>query len=345
MSDTAQHPAGPLFVVDMHSDYAIEILRQRERGNDDALHSEHLPRLREGGVRLEVLVVGGDFDIDGVEQWHPSIVRDCMQATLTAAGRHGDELCVLRTRGDLAQLRAGGAVGLLLGIEGARCLESDGALLDELFDKGLRSLILTHNHRNRFADGCSVTQPGPLSADGRVLLRRAQELGMIVDLVHLSVPAFHDALDRLDQPPIVSHSNARALCAHPRNLDDEQLRRIAAHGGVVGLNFLGIFIDERHERVTLDRLVDHAVHIASVAGVEHLGLGPDFADYYMEAMCRWLESDNLPPTYMDFVPGAADVTGIPALLEALSRRGFSADECTMIAGGNALRVYEQILHP
>jgi membrane dipeptidase len=166
---------------------------------------------------------------------------------------------------------------------------------------------------------------------------------MVFDLVHLSDPSFWDALDHYALPPIVSHSNARAICSHRRNLTDEQIREIGKRGGVIGLNFLSMFIDNDLRLATPDRLADHAVHIASLAGAGALALGPDYADYYMEAMERWLRRDQLPADLMTFVPGAESVRTLPVLVQALADRGFTDSELAGILGGNALRVYSTIL--
>jgi membrane dipeptidase len=328
-------------VVDMHSDYAIELYRRETDGVADALSAEHLPELREGGVSMEVLTVGGDFDIDTLKLWEARLMRGIFDTTLRQIGTH-EECHLVLDAGDLRDAAAREGVHFMLALEGVRGVE-DIAALRMLHASGLRAVILTHNERNLAADGCGESSPGGLSAFGRALVAEMAGLGMILDLVHLSDPSFFDALDRWPYPPVVSHSNARALCAHRRNLTDEQIREIGARGGVIGLNFLALFIDEDRDRATPDRLADHAVHIASIAGASALGLGPDYADYYMDAMERWLRRDGLPGDMMKFVTGAESVRTLPVFVEALARRGFSDDELAGILGVNALRVYSSIL--
>jgi membrane dipeptidase len=340
ISDTIASLLSRAPVIDVHSDYAIQLYREMRDGRSDALAALHLPMLREGGISMEVHTVGGDFDIGELDLWEYDLVRRIIQALLDSVDATPDLFRLVLTAEDVRGMRQHGALGLMLALEGVRCLEESTERLHELHTLGLRSVILTHNHRNGAADGCSEKDARGLSSFGRALVEELRSLRMVLDLVHLSVPSFWDALGRWNAPAMVSHSNARALCPHARNLDDEQIRAVGESGGVIGLNFLSLFIDEDRSRSDLDRLADHAVHIAGIAGAESLALGPDFADYYMDDMLEWIRRDNLPSDLMSFVKGAEDVRGVPVFLETLYRRGFTVDEIEGIAGRNALRVYE-----
>lgn len=334
----SRHP-----VVDIHSDYAIEIFRADERGEPDLFNATHLPALQKGHVNMEVLTVGGDFDIDGMPIWENRIVRGIIASTRRQIEAHPDCHLILRAA-DLESVRSRNGFGFMLALEGLRCVE-DLAALEMYHAAGVRSVILTHNERNLAADGCGEPLPGGLSKFGRALLARMQSLHMVLDFVHLSDPSFFDAMEHWAAPPLVSHSNARALCDHRRNLTDEQIRMIAAREGVIGLNFLGLFIDADINRATPDRLVDHAIHIADIAGTHCLALGPDYADYYMDAMKRWLVRDNLPPNLMNFITGSESVSLLPVFIDTLLRRGFNDDDVTGILGANALRLYSAVLSP
>ncbi|MCB2203315.1 dipeptidase [bacterium] len=336
LSLISRHP-----VIDIHSDYAIELFRAAEEGRRDALFEEHLPRLQAGGVSMEVLTVGGDFDIDVLKLWDARLVRGIIDETCRQIAAHDDFHLVLGSE-DLLRAEKREGWSFMLAFEGIRCIE-DIAALRLMHSAGVRAVILTHNERNLAADGCSEPAPGGLSNFGRSVVREMQNLHMILDLVHLSDPSFFDALEHYGLPPLVSHSNARALCPHRRNLTDEQIRLIGAREGVIGLNFLGMFIDEDRSLATPDRLADHAVHIAELIGPQCLALGPDYADYYMDAMSKWLRRDNLPDDLLTFIHGAESVDRLPVFIDALARRGFSDDELTGIVGGNALRLYGRIL--
>jgi membrane dipeptidase len=328
-------------VVDAHSDYAIELYRRALDGADDALFLEHLPAMRAGMVNMEVLTVAGDFDIDTLKLWEPRIVHGIIDATRRQIAAH-KEFHLVRSADDITSVAMHDGAHFMLALEGIRCVE-DIAALRILHAADVRAVLLTHNERNLAADGCGEPQAGGLSKFGRSVVRELEALRMVFDLAHLSDPSFWDALDHYTLPPVVSHSNARSLCGHHRNLTDEQIREIGRRGGVIGLNFLAMFIDVDRGKATADRLADHAVHIASLAGAESIALGPDYADYYMDAMERWMRRDGLPADLMTYVPGAETVRTLPVLIQALADRGFTDSELAGVLGGNALRVYSAVL--
>ncbi len=170
-------------------------------------------------------------------------------------------------------------------------------------------------------DGAKETRHHGLAAAGRAVLTRAQRLGMIVDLSHLSEEAFWAALAATRGPVIASHSNAAALAPDPRNLTDRQLRAIAARGGVVGVTFYPGVLGA----ATLERVLDHVDHVARVAGVQTVALGSDF--------------DGIKT-----VPaGLEDPSRLPNLTMGLLRRGRTPEQILAILGGNAMRVFEQVL--
>ena len=177
---------------------------------------------------------------------------------------------------DLDEAEANGKVACLLALGGAEPLCGNLDLLPLFFRLGVRCISLTWNGRNCFADGCAEEiTGGGLTRSGRLLLSRMEELGIILDLSHLSRAGFLDALALTTRPPLVSHANCHRLCEHPRNLTDKQLKLLAEKGGVVGINFYPQFITGT-DTASLDQLIDHFVHAASVAGVEHVGIGSDF---------------------------------------------------------------------
>ena len=162
------------------------------------------------------------------------------------------------------------------------------------------------------------------------------------DVSHLAEPGFWDVAGLCQDPFVASHSNARAICDHPRNLSNEQLRAIAANGGVVGLNFYGGFVHDTDP--TLDRLVDHLVHIAETIGVQHVGIGPDFLeDSLRDLGSGALKSAGLDPALVDhWIPGCEGVKQLPAFTAKLLARGFSEEEIGMVLGANFMRVFREV---
>jgi membrane dipeptidase len=220
--------------------------------------------------------------------------------------------------------RKEGAVRTWFAFEGAAPLAADPASIDAWIKRGVRIFGLVHTYDNALATSSGVGGDGTrgLTEAGREVVRRVHEKGGIVDVSHASDTATDEliALAKKSGVPIVAtHSNARALAPHPRNLTDDQIRRIGETGGVVGVNFHSRFLVARG-RARLTDVVEQIQHIASVAGMDHVAIGSDF------------EGDILPP------PELRDVGGFPRLARALAGSGMSAADIEKVFGGNAERV-------
>lgn len=222
-----------------------------------------------------------------------------------------------RTAEEAAQAFHQGKVAAFLSIEGAELLNCDVALLREAADWGVRAINLTWNYANAVS-GTNVQEPERgLSDLGRRFVREAQKHSILMDVSHLSEPGFWDLMDITEAPVIASHSNCKALCPHPRNLTDEQIKALVANHGFAGLNFYTAFVGERGD---MDELIAHIERFWELGGEDVLGLGGD-----------WDGCDSL----------AADFSGIqdlPKLYEALSRRNYSDRLLQKLFSGNLLRV-------
>ena len=307
-------------IVDAHADTLARLSEEgRSLGERSTRGHSDLPRLLEAGVSLQVLAICTE-DMNA-----ESGLRD----TLTMIDRlygdlHGrEDAFVVCTRADLDRLGPN-RVGFILGLEGAGPLGGRLGLLRVLHRLGLRLLGLTWNGRNEFADGVKVEGGAGLTGSGRALLALAEELGIVVDLAHLNEQGFWDAVAAAKRPVVVSHANARAICDHPRNLTDAQLRALAAHGGVVGLNLYPPFLTTAG-RAGLDDILRQLGHLLEVAGPEAVGLGFDF--------------DGIEVTPVDL----PEITALPRLITALDRLGLDPAARAGLLGGNWLRVFRQIL--
>lgn len=281
-----------------------------------------LPRLRDGGVKIQffAIYIENEFKTLGAMQRCLQLI-DGYHSTMLRCAK---ELQTIHTAADLKEVMQVNKIGALLAVEGGEALEGDLAVLRMLFHLGIRSLGLTWNQQNELATGVGEGIKGNgLTSFGRRVVRELNTLGMLVDLAHINEKGFYDAISLSDAPIIVSHTNARALCNHPRNLSNEQLRLVKENGGVVGISFYPPFVHQ--ESPSLNKLLDHFVHVAEIAGVEHLGLGSDF--------------DGIDQT----VEGLDDVSCLHRLIEGLSARGFSPKETEQIASKNYLRVIEKVL--
>lgn len=324
-----------------------------------------LVRAAEGGLGTWVVVAWPDPE-HHLPRSHARAL-EMLAAAHALAARHCERFRLVGNGAELGRAQAEGRIAGIVGIEGGHALEESLAKLDELFASGLRVLTLVWNNHLSWIRSCQpgagAGVPEGLSVFGRGVVRRMNALGIVVDLSHAGERAFFDALDASAQPVIASHSGCKSLHDHPRNLSDEQLRALAGRGGVAGIVFHPGFLDadaraeqarvrRLHEYADLapsspaarflaqqgvmrarstpmpaERLVDHIVHAARVAGIDHVGLGSDYDG--IEQGPEWLE----------------DARGYAVLAELLARRGFEDDELLKILGGNMERVFRAVTGP
>jgi membrane dipeptidase len=193
------------------------------------------------------------------------------------------DISLIRTKKDLELIRnTPGRMGALLSLEGADVLQGQFALLRIGFMLGIRILGLTWNHANWAADGVMEKRAGGLTNLGRQLVRECNQMGIIIDVSHLSEAGFWELNDVSTRSFIATHSNAHAVCPHPRNLKDDQLHAIVQRDGFVGLTFVPYFVASS-EQVTIQQLLFHIDHICSLGGEQHIGFGSDF-----DGIDRWM---------------------------------------------------------
>lgn len=314
-------------IVNGHSDFGLKIYYEFLQGNPHELIKTYLPQLRSGNVKFVILQAGGDFSANGIDFGDTLTVLKTLSFVRRKILENPKEFRLITRGEDFETILQNDQIGILLSIEGARCIDSDLLILDVFYDLGLRSLALTHNFRNQFGDGCKESSNGGLSNSGRKLIDYLNNRSIILDLVHLSNQSFWDAIELLKRPPIVSHSNVRTIREHERNLSDDQILAIGEKKGVIGLNFYGLFVDNDPNKATLERLIDHLDKIVELIGIDYVGLGPDFYKYFM-------------PDYQ-CVDNIDDESGLSKLSESLTNRGYSDSEIKKIYFSNFIRVFKK----
>jgi membrane dipeptidase len=320
-----------LLVVDGHCDSILDAagisatnpaMGIRDLGKRGTEGHLDLPRLLASGVSAQFFALFTEDSHVAHAREHTWMLLETMEAFL--AGNPGIFLGLKAA--DILRAKAEGRLAAFLAIEGG---EAIGESLDELRDfykRGVRLMTLTWNRRNAIARGVGDPGTGGLTPFGRTVVAEMERLGMIVDVSHLSDEALDDVLAVATRPLVASHSNAKAIQAHRRNLADTQIERIAATGGLVGLTFAGAFIDADPSKVTLDRTLDHLDRLLSVAGEDHVGLGTDF--------------DGFTAPYGLVMP---DCTGLPELTAGMLRRGYTETTIRKVMGRNWLRVVGDVL--
>jgi len=334
-----------LRVVDLHAD---PLLWQRDLSQRLGHGQVDVPRLLAGNVALQVFGIvtqsplGQNFERNESDApdvitllavlqrwpratWTSRIARAQHQAAkldALAAGSAG-QLSVIRTAAELREFLGARAqdparVAGLLGIEGAQALDGTLAGVDALFAAGVRMIGLAHFFDNPVAGSSAGAEKHGLTPLGREVVARMQALGIALDLAHVSPASVADALSLATKPVVVSHTGVQATCPGPRNLSDEQIRGVAATGGVMGIAYF--------EGAVCGTGVNHIVramrHVKDLVGAQHLALGSDF--------------DGAVTT-------AFDTTALAAIVEGLLTDGWSEDEIRGVMGENALRVLGETL--
>jgi membrane dipeptidase len=255
--------------------------------------------------------------------------------------KHPEEFVLIDTAADILKARAAGRLAIAFDIEGTRALDDDTAMVSLYYKLGVRQMLFAYNLDNSAGGGCH-DGGGGLTRFGRAVIAEMNRVGMLVDVSHCSQRTSLEAMEASTAPVIFSHSNARALHAHGRNITDEQIRACARTGGVIGINGIGLFLGDREARS--ESMVRHILHTVEVAGPEHVGIGLDY---------DWDRTWGAHTVDMKFWPAAAGYGGehhhahaapeqLPEVAELLLAHQMSESEVKGILGGNFLRVAQQV---
>ena len=329
-------------ILDMHCDTLHELMADKKKGEAYSLRTnEHhldLMRMKKGDYLLQCFAVF----VDMAESISPLVCgMKLVDLYYEELDKNRDIIAPVLCYEDIENnIRAGKMSAMLTGEEGQIC---DGSIeiLRNYYRLGMRMMTLTWNHENQLAYPNNVTRAradecglGPdnvngLKERGFEFIAEMERLGMIIDVSHLSDAGFWDIYNHTRKPFVASHSNARAVCPHPRNLTDDMIRAMAERGCVVGLNYCGAFLDicgcepGEHESRIAD-MVKHVKHITSVGGMDIMALGSDF----------------------DGIGGKLELEGcdrMSRLTEALCRAGFHESDVDKILYKNALRVFKECI--
>nr|WP_202391927.1 dipeptidase [Qipengyuania vulgaris] len=346
VSQEARDLHADLQIVDLHSDTLLwkrDMTQRASRGHVD------LPRLRDGNVALQVFSSvtksprGQNYDsntgetdnitplviaqLQPLRTWGSLLERSLWHAQKLdrAVEDERDGLFQIHGAEDVDRLlrrRASGrdGVGAMLSIEGLHNLEGDRANLERLYDAGFRMAGLTHFFDNDLAGSMHGTEKGGLTNKGRAVVRRMEEMGMVVDIAHCSPACVADIIAIARRPVVSSHGGVQATCGVNRNLSDDQIRGVAATGGIIGVGYWPGAVCDTSPRSTASAMR----HIRDLVGIEHVALGSDF--------------DGSVTTRFD-------TSELSQVTQALMDEGFSEGEIRAAMGGNALRVLSAGIEP
>lgn len=332
-------------VADTHNDLLCAVVARPPAEWGRYFRQAWLPQLRLGGVDIQVLPVFVDsaFCPEGALRQTLRMI-ECARR-IAAENSHDVTLC--RTGQEIDDALAAGRIALVLALESAPGVDEDIELFRSLHALGLRIASFAHFGRTALADGSAEDATGGrLTSTGIAALELVEELGILLDVSHLGASGLEHVLEIARRPVIATHSSARALRDHHRNLTDEQIKGIGATGGLVCVNFFAPFLAE--SGATIDHLVDHIEHIVGLVGATGVGLGPDFIkEVYAETKPAWCEAAatavlGTPVTYLDGLDGPA---GLPLLTQRMVGRGWDPDDIRSVLGGNVHEMLRQHLVP
>jgi membrane dipeptidase len=371
-SDAGQVAARALdhaIIIDTHADTPQALL---EEGYDLAAPASpymiSIPKMRAGHLGAEFFSIWVDVTWPKPDMIHRAL--DLIDVTDQQVAKHSDVLGLATTADDIERLHREGKIAVLLGVEGGHQIEGDLLVLDVFYRLGVRYMTLTHTQNDELGDS-SGDKPGwkGLSPLGRKAIARMNQLGMMVDISHVSDDTFYAALAVSKAPLIASHSSCRALCNARRNMTDDMIRALAKNGGVMDINFYSGFISQAYldgfgkiEKQVESQLAEARARYAKQG--KHLS-------YLEEVRINQRLTKDLPvPSYtaiadhidhavkvggidhvglgsdfdgVDSIPrGMEDVSRIPDLVRELARRGYSEKDLEKILGGNVLRVMRQV---
>ncbi|ABO50436.1 dipeptidase, Metallo peptidase, MEROPS family M19 [Desulforamulus reducens MI-1] len=311
-----------MLIVDAHCDTLTVLTPQgRDLGTLSQRGHIDIPRLYRGGINVQFFAI-----FIGPDNYHDpaQYTKEILKLFNKEIQRNASSLLHARNYADIVHAYDSKKICAVLTIEGGEALKGKIEQLESYYTQGIRGLTLTWNGRNELGDGVGLgPEASGLTVFGRQVIQKMVELGMMIDVSHLSEAGFWDVISEIRAPITASHANSRFICDHPRNLTDQQIRVISESGGVIGVTYVPQFIDL--SKPSIERLIEHIDHIYEVGGISCIGLGSDF--------------DGIDAT----VEGLHDASiAVPNLENALIKKGYTTGEIEKIMGENWLRVFKEV---
>lgn len=320
-----------IVVIDGHTDIPRDVYLREIKGEKGVFMSKHYKELKEAGVNIVFANIFTKTFPDAALKEALLQIEKVLKVV-----RENEDVVLIKNKKDLDDVLNNNKLGLVLSLEGFEPLGNSPELLRIFYELGMRAGMLTWNYTNAFASGADVIN-GQLSEKGISAINIMNSLGILIDVSHLNEQGFWDVIKHNKNKPIIaSHSNARALFNHSRNLTDEQIKAIAESGGVVGAVSYFSKVDENDlskirtdddNTETIHDYIKHIEYLVNLVGYDHVAFGFDFNMYLG-----------------DFgVAGLEDASKIKDVIQLLLERNHKLDDVKKIAGGNLIRVLYDIL--
>jgi membrane dipeptidase len=314
-----------MFILDSHCDTPSQILRLRDLSKDNDHAHVDFPKLRRGGVdgAFFALYIPASLDHDSESAF--TYAERLYKGILDTVAANEDKAAFAATEAEAQVNRSKGLFSVFLGLENGSPIGTTLERVKHFHDMGVRYITLCHTGNNEICDSCATKQKrwNGLSPFGREVVKEMNRLGMLVDVSHLSEGGFYDVAKANRKPFVASHSCARALCGHSRNLTDAQLHTLGDTGSICGINFYSMFLEQESEYSRNELILRHMEHVANKAGIEAVALGSDFDGITCELEMQ-------------------DYSGMAKLSELVAAR-FGYDDAERILNKNALRVFREVI--
>lgn len=355
-------------VFDTHADTPQRFLFDRfDLGHRDAEGGVDIPRMREGGVSAIFFALWVPVHITGSNATRRAL--NLLDATLEQIRHHPNDLMLATCSQDVGAARAQGKIAVLLGVEGGHAIDNNLGVLRDFFARGVRYMTLTHNAATDWAESSNQSpRHQGLTDFGREVIREMNRLGMLIDISHVSDQTFHDVLEVSRAPVIASHSCCRAICNAPRNMSDDMIKALAAHGGVIHITFHNAFLSQQYADATQSSASEWRANLEAIEEKYGENEARKLAEE-QRLSDALIQAGKLPQVTWEkiiehlehaaalagaahvglgsdfdgaFMPaGMEDASKFPRITECLLRRGHSESDVRKILGENTLRVMAQ----
>jgi membrane dipeptidase len=325
-------------------------------------NEEFIRNLKKGGVTAIHITVP---DIENMS--FPNVAEELSGWFQRLRSLESQGVQLVTTAEEIRDAKKNNAVAVILGSQGAGFLGLDLNSLELFYRMGMRTMQPTYQHRNQFGNGCGEKNDSGLSNLGVKWVEEMNKLGMLISLSHAGYKTSMDVMEISKNPVVFDHSNPKALCDVPRNITDDQIQSCAEGGGVVGLCPLSLFVgkDKSPKDQTLRDYLNHIDYVAELVGINHVGIGTDYAENHYLTAEQIMEQRRMFPkiqskaamnyedellrsgrdkiyVYETHVSWLKSISEFPIITEALLEKGYSVQEIEKILGRNFLRVFEKV---
>ena len=309
------------FIVDGHSDVLLNYLRDGNYNfKKKTKFQVDLPKMEEANLLLEVFAVCPALAGDQALKKSIKLI-DKFNYLL----ENTKKIELVRTYKEIDNIIDSNKIAAVLSLEGADGI-SNLSTLRVFYELGVRMVTLTWNYKNYIAYGLAESEDGKgVTKFGKKFIKEMDDLGMVIDLSHLTPTSFWDVIKYSKNPLVASHSNVKSICNHKRNLTDNQIKAIAKTDGLIGINFCPEFIKENKSEVEITDLIEHINYIKNLVGIDYIGLGTDY--------------DGITKTPKNL----KDISKLPNLIDELKKNNFSNNEIEKIINKNWLRIFKKVL--